>query len=145
MNRKAIATLVGFLVASRLTFTAAPPPDIQLNQDSLRFAEQLIEHGHLVADHNGHWHLIQPSADEEDAYIRVHGWAEYAKWHLAIDPRHREKSKARYKFPFGDFKKIHRSALIAIRSRAGQYSYSEIENVAAELQRKLEAKAKSAK
>jgi hypothetical protein len=68
---------------------------------------------------------------------------EYAKWHLGIEERHGEKTKARYRFPFGDFKNVHRSALLAIRNRARQYGYLDIENAAAQLQRKLEARSKS--
>src|ERR1700693_1061750 len=91
--------------------------DVILNQDSFRFAEQLIEQGHFVADKKGTWSDHQLSPKEENEFIRVHGIAEYAKWHLGIDPRHGEKSKARYKFPVGDFTNVNRSALIAIRSR----------------------------
>ena len=115
--------------------------NVILNQDSCRFAEQLIEQGHFVADKKGTWSDRQPSPKEENEFIRVHGIAEYAKWHLGIDPRHGEKSKARYKFPVGDFTNVNRSALIAIRSRAREYGYSDIENAAAKLQRNLERKA----
>jgi len=69
-------------------------------------------------------------AEAENEFIRVHGFAEYRKWHLGIDETHAEGTKARYKFPFGDFKNIHRCALLAVRSRAHQYGYVDIENAA---------------
>jgi hypothetical protein len=115
--------------------------DVILNLDSFRFAEQLIEQGHFVADNKGNWREHRASAAKENEFIRIRGIAEYAKWHLAIDPRHGENSKARYKFPFGDFTSIDRSGLIAIRSRAREYGYSDVENAAANLQRRLEQKA----
>ena len=127
------------------TITAAPRDNVQLNQGSVRFAEQLIETGHFVADKKGGWRDHRPSSDEENQFIRTHGIAEYAKWHLGIDERHSENTKAGYKFPFGDFKNVHRSALIAISSRARQYGYAQIENAAIELQRRLEQKAKPAR
>jgi len=124
------------------TLGIAPGPSSKLNDASLRFAAELIERGDFVADKRNAWSDHQPSAEEENEFIRVHGFTEYAKWHLGIDARHGENTKARYKFPYGDFKSVHRCALIAIRSRAREYGYVEIKTAAAELQRKLERKAK---
>ncbi len=76
------------------------------------------------------WSEHRPSAAAENDFIRQHGFEEYAKWHLGIDDSHGQNTKARYKFPFGDFKAIHRSALLAARSRARQYGYADIENAA---------------
>jgi hypothetical protein len=39
----------------------------------------------------------------------------------------------RYQFPHGDFKKVHRCAVLAADSRAGQYKHVEIELAAAHL------------
>ena len=72
-------------------------------------------------------------AEAENEFIRVHGFAEYRKWYLGIDETHGEGTKARYKFPFGDFKNIHRCGLLAVRSRAHQYGYVDIENAAIRL------------
>jgi len=70
----------------------------------------------------------------------VHGFEEYAKWHLGIDERHAENSKARYKFPCGDFKNVHRCAVLAVQSRAGQYRHYDIEKAAIELREMIAAK-----
>jgi hypothetical protein len=113
---------------------------IKLNPVAFEFAKTLIEQDHFVADKRNDWHERQPSSVDENEFIRAHGIAEYAKWYLGIDEHHGEKSKARYKFPFGDFKNVHRSAFLAIRSRARQYGYTDIESAAAELQRRLEQK-----
>jgi len=142
MNAGRVLLLGLFAVSVLATTSFTPRHNIHLNEDSLRFAEQLIADGHFIADKKGGWYKDEPSAEAENDFIRAHGVAEFAKWHLGIDDRHGENSKGRSKFPFGDFKNVHRCALIAIRSRARQYGYSEIENAAAELQRKLEQKAK---
>jgi hypothetical protein len=49
-----------------------------------------------------------------------------------------EQTKARYKFPYGDFKKVPRCAVISAESRAGQYKHHDIENAAAHLHGMLE-------
>ena len=51
-------------------------------------------------------------------------------------------AKARYKFPFGNFQNIHRSALLAAKNRARQYGYGDIENAATRLLEMIEAKGK---
>jgi len=50
-----------------------------------------------------------------------------------------EQSKRRYKFPYGDFKKVHRCGLLTAESRAGQYKHFEVESAAAHLHDMIEA------
>jgi hypothetical protein len=106
---------------------------IKVNLAALEHAKKLIQQGHVIVDKRNGWSEQQPSAEEENEFIRQHGFEGYAKWHLGIDQRHAENSKARYKFPYGDFENVHRSALLAVKNRAGQYSYSDIENAAVQL------------
>lgn len=106
---------------------------VELNETAFTFAMQLIKQGQVVADGKGAWTEHRPSADEENEFIRLHGFPEYSKWHLGIDRRFPENSKQRYKFPYGDFKNVRRSGLLAARARAQQYGYQEIGNAAAEL------------
>jgi hypothetical protein len=108
-----------------------------LNEDAFAFAMHRIKEGHFVADSKGAWRGHRPSANEENEFIRLHGFGEYAKWHLGIDDHYPENTKQRYKFPFGDFKNVHRCGLLAAKARAGQYGYTEIENAAAELERAI--------
>jgi hypothetical protein len=63
----------------------------------------------------------------------------FAKWHLGIDDEHDEQTKQRYKFPYGDFKKVHRCAVISAESRAGQYKHFDIEKAAARLHELIDA------
>jgi hypothetical protein len=113
---------------------------IKLNENASAFAAQLIKEGHVITDGKGAWRGHRPSANEENEFIRVHGFGEYAKWHLGIDDRYPENTKSRYKFPYGDFKNVHRCGLLAAKARARQYGYTEIENAAAELERGLKSK-----
>jgi hypothetical protein len=56
---------------------------------------------------------------------------------LGVDLRFPENSKRRYKFPYGDFKDVHRCGLLAVKARAGEYRYADIENAAAELRQAI--------
>jgi hypothetical protein len=109
------------------------PDPIKVNLAALEHAKNLTQQGHVVVDKRNAWSEQQPSAEEENEFIRQHGFEEYAKWHLGIDDTHAENTKARYKFPYGDFENVHRSALLAVKGRARQYSYSNIENAAVQL------------
>jgi len=106
---------------------------VKLNVAAFEYAKKLIKQGHVVADGRGAWDEHQPSAEAENEFIRLHGFSEYAKWHLGIDDRYAENTKRRYKFPYGDFKNVHRCGVLAAQSRAGQYKYYEIENAAVQL------------
>ena len=110
---------------------------IELNEVAFTFAMELIKHGQVIADGKGAWTEHRPSADEENQFIGLHGFAQYAKWHLGIDHRFPENSKRRYKFPYGDFKNVHRCGLLAAKARARQYGYAEIGNAAEELGRAI--------
>jgi len=107
--------------------------EIKLNQKAFHYAEELINNDHLVLDDRRQWSRHRPSAEEENEFIRVHGFDEYAKWHLGIDDTHSANSKGRYKFPYGDFKDVHRCAVLAAKSRASQYKHDEIKKAAEQL------------
>ncbi|HJW38776.1 MAG TPA: hypothetical protein VJ420_09180 [Candidatus Udaeobacter sp.] len=106
---------------------------IKLNKDASAFAARLIKEGHVITDGKGAWSKHRPSADEENEFIRLHGFGEYAKWHLGIDERYGANAKRRYKFPYGDFMNVHRCGVLAVRSRAAEYRYSDIEDTATRL------------
>jgi hypothetical protein len=115
--------------------------NLKLNESGLAFAEQLIREGRVVADNKGAWSTHQPSTEEENRFIRLYGFNEYAKWHLGIDPRFAENTKQRYKFPYGDFHRVRRSAILAAQNRATQFKYSDIEAAAISLRKMIEAPA----
>ena len=130
--------LVVFLICEICATPAQARNGIALNESAFSFAAELVNKGHAVADSKGAWTKHRPSTDEENEFIRLHGFAAYAKWHLGIDNRFPENTKRRYKFPYGDFKDAHRCGLLAVKTRAHQYGYAKIENAATELERLIE-------
>jgi len=106
---------------------------LMLNEPAYEFARRLIETGAVVHDDRDNWSEHRPSAAAENNFIEEHGFAEYAKWHLGVDGTKKRETKARYRFPYGDFAKVHRCALLAAESRAGQYRHTEIELAVAHL------------
>jgi hypothetical protein len=113
---------------------------VSLNQRALDYARKLIAENHVVNDKRGEWARHQVSAAIETEFMQQHGSEEFARWHLGIDESHRADSKARYKFPFGDFRNVHRCALIAAQNRARQYGYADIEHAAKQLLDLIERK-----
>jgi hypothetical protein len=103
---------------------------VTLNPRAYKHAKELISDGKFVYDERDAWSEHQPSAQEENEFIRRHGFAEYGKWYLGINDEKPEDTKGHYEFPFGDFKKVHRCGLLAAESRAGQYKHYDIENAA---------------
>jgi hypothetical protein len=134
-----LVPLIAIVVSVFAVRTAAAQPgkQVELNEAAFRFAMDLITKGPVISDGKGAWTKHRPSADEENEFIRLHGFADYGKWHLAIDRRFPENSKGRYKFPYGDFKNVHRCGLLAAKARARQYRYADVENAAAELSRAI--------
>ncbi len=111
---------------------------VKLNRPAYEHAQQLIKAGHRVLDDRGDWSEQQPSAAEENDFIREHGFSDYAHWHLGVNDEKHEDTKERYEFPYGDFTDVHRSGVLAAESRAGQYGHRDIELAAAHLLGMLE-------
>jgi hypothetical protein len=109
----------------------------QLNKEALAYAKELIKQG-KYDNSDESWKDKQPSTEEENDFIEKNNITEYGKWHLGIDAGEGTANKGRYKFPFGDFKKVHRDGLIAIKQRAGQNDYQDIEKAADELLNSVE-------
>ncbi|HEY7864192.1 MAG TPA: hypothetical protein VIE39_11055 [Thermoanaerobaculia bacterium] len=112
---------------------------VKLNKTGFNYAKELIEAERVVADERDAWSEHQPSAHKENQFIRLHGFGEYAKWHLGIDDAEDENTKKRYRFPYGDFADVHRCAVLSAESRAGQYKHFDIENAAAHLHGMIDA------
>jgi hypothetical protein len=111
----------------------------ELYSGGFEYAKQLIAEGRVALDDRDAWSEHQPSAEEENEFIRLHGLAAYGRWHLGIDRDKPENTKARYKFPYGDFQKAHRCAILTAESRAGQYKYFDVKDAAAHLHGMMEA------
>lgn len=106
---------------------------IKLNKTAYEHARRLVARREVVLDERDAWSEHQPSAAQENDYIASHGMAEYGTWYLGVDEREKPEVKAHYKFPYGDFRKVHRCGVLAAESRAGQRKYADIEAAAAHL------------
>jgi hypothetical protein len=54
----------------------------------------------------------------------------FAKWHLAYDTEASEETKSRHEIPFGVFKKLYRSAVVAAKQRADSEDYNDVQSAA---------------
>ncbi len=79
------------------------------------------------------WGESQPSAEDENAYLATHSWDEFAEWHLGLAEGATDETKARYAFVYGDFRRVHRTGLIACQYRAAEWRHKEVELAAHEL------------
>jgi hypothetical protein len=113
-------------------------PRYRVNEDAVKHARQLIDDGKVDVDTE--WSDAAPSADDGNAEIEKHGYDGYGAWHLAVDPDASEETKGRYKFPYGDFTKVNRAALIHVKQRAAQNDHDEVEKAADELLQHLDRK-----
>lgn len=112
---------------------------VKLNEKALRHAKKLVRDGAVVRDERDDWSEHALAAKKETAWREEHGWDAYADWHLGIDNEANEETKARYEFPFGDYAKVHRCAVISLESRAAQYDHDEIARAAKELLELIDA------
>jgi len=111
---------------------------VKLNQKGYQHARELAVSGHTVLDERDDWSEHRPSPQDENRFIERHGFGEYAKWHLGVDEEKPKETKGRYSFPYGDFEKVHRCAVLSAESRAGQYRHADIQRAAAHLHGMLE-------
>lgn len=111
---------------------------VRLNQTALEHARQLIKDARAVRDGQGDWGGHAPDAGRENTYLKHHGYEEYAKWHLGEDPDQNPETKGRYSFPYGDFQRLHRCAVIAAEVRAAQNDHDDITDAAKALLAELE-------
>jgi hypothetical protein len=102
-----------------------------VNESSLARARERIEARQYVLASD--WGDVQPNAAAENAYLASHSWEEYGEWHLALTEGPREQTKARYGFVYGDFRRVHRSGLIACMYRAAEWRHKQVELAAHDL------------
>ena len=76
---------------------------------------------------------MQPDAAAQNAYLERHSWEEYAAWHLGLTVGASDETKARHAFGYGDFRRVHRTGLIACVYRAAEWRHKEVELAAHDL------------
>ena len=99
---------------------------VTLNKEGLAHARSLVRDGKVVHDERDAWSEDAPSTEEQNEFIEKNGYSDYSKWHLGVDRSASDDTKGRYSFPFGDFSKVHRCAVISLESRAAQNDHDDI-------------------
>ena len=107
-----------------------------LNAAAVRHARELIGKHQYVLDSD--WGEAQPDADAQNAYLERHGWDDYAAWHLGLTEGTNDETKARHAFVYGDFRRVHRSGLIACVYRASEWRHKDVELAAHDLLQHLD-------
>ena len=111
---------------------------VKLNKKAFEHAKSLVREGKVVRDSRDDWSEHAPNNQELSALLDKKGPGEYSQWFLGVDDEAPDESKAHYKFPFGDLKKVHRCAVISGESRASQYNHDEIREALGELLKRID-------
>ena len=109
-----------------------------VNQRAVAQAKRLIDAHQYVLD--SVWGDVQPSADNENTFLESHSWDEYGEWHLGLTDGASDDTKARYGFVYGDFRRVHRTGLIACVYRAAEWRHKDVELAAHNLLQHLDSK-----
>ena len=108
-----------------------------VNKAAVERARKLIDARRYVL--NSDWGRVQPDAEAQNRYLKTHSWDEYAEWHLGLTEGATDQTKARHAFVFGDFRRVHRSGLIACVYRASEWRHKEVELAAHDLLQHLDS------
>ena len=108
-----------------------------VNRRGVSHARKLIQGKRYVL--NSDWGNVQPKAADENAFLKGHSWPEYAEWFLGLTDGAADETKARYAFVYGDFRRLHRSGLIACLYRAAEWRHKDVERAAYRLLQELDA------
>ena len=108
-----------------------------VNERAVARARRLIEGRQYVL--RSEWGDVQPRAEAENAFLASRSWEEYAEWHLGLTEGAAEETKGRYAFVYGDFRRLHRTGLIACHYRAAEWRHKEIELAAHDLLQLLDS------
>ena len=107
-----------------------------LNKRAVAHARKLIDAHQYVLDSD--WGEVAPTAADENAFLKTHSWDEYALWHLGLTDGATDETKGRYAFVYGDFRRVHRTGLIACVYRASEWRHKAIELAAHDLLQHLD-------
>jgi hypothetical protein len=108
-----------------------------VNDKAVAKARRLIDARQYVLQSD--WGDSQPTADDENAFLKTRSWDDYAEWHLGLTEGPNDGTKARYAFVYGDFRRVHRAGLIACVYRASEWRHKAIELAAHDLLQRLDA------
>jgi hypothetical protein len=108
-----------------------------VNPAAVAKARELIDAKQYVLDSD--WGSVSPDAEAQNAYLKTHSWDDYAAWHLGLTDGANDETKARYAFVYGDFRRLHRTGLIACVYRAAEWRHKDVELAAHDLLQHLDA------
>ena len=107
-----------------------------LNDAAVVHARHLIDARQYVLDSD--WGEVQPNTEDQNRFLESHSWDDYAAWHLGLTDGAADGTKARYAFVFGDFRRVHRTGLIACVYRASEWRHKAVELAAHDLLQHLD-------
>jgi hypothetical protein len=107
-----------------------------VNDAAVARCRDLIDKRQYVLDSD--WGQAQPDAEAQNAYLERHSWDDYAAWHVGLTEGANDGTKARYAFVIGDFRRVHRTALIACVYRASEWRHKDVELAAHDLLQHLD-------
>lgn len=113
-----------------------PMASYVVNKRAVAHAQHLIDAGQYVLDSD--WGEAQPRVEDENAFLESHSWKQYGEWHLGLTEGASDETKSRYAFVYGDFRRVHRTGLIACNYRAAEWRHKEIELAAHKLLQRLD-------
>jgi hypothetical protein len=108
-----------------------------VNDEAVAYVRELIDKRQYVL--RSEWGEVQPDAEAQNGYLERHDWAAYGRWHLGLTEGANDETKARYAFVVGDFRRVHRSGLIACVYRASEWRHKDVELAAHDLLQHLDA------
>jgi hypothetical protein len=107
-----------------------------VNDAAVTKARSLVAGRQYVLDSD--WGTVQPNAEAGTRFLERHSWEEYAAWHLGLTVGANDGTMARCAFVYGDFRRVHRSGLIACVYRAAEWRHKEVELAAHGLLQELD-------
>lgn len=100
-------------------------PSYVVNKRAVAHVRKLIAAKHYVLDSD--WGEAQPTAADENRFLKNHSWEDFAAWHLGLTEDATDETKGRYAFVVGDFQRVHRTGLIACQYRAAEWRHKQVE------------------
>lgn len=119
---------------------------VSLNRKGQSHASSLIKAGKYNATSS--WSFSSIDGNKLLGTGAKKNWTNYGKWFLAVESTAKTTTKAHWKYPFGKIDadgtgKVFRSALVAIRQRAGQQGATDVFNAAGTLLAAIDKKLKT--
>lgn len=108
----------------------------EVNDAAVARARKLVDSGKV--DTTTEWSDAAPTAAQENDLVEREGYDTFGEWHLAVDPDASEDTKGRYAFPYGDFSRVNRAAVIHAKQRASQNDHDAVADAADDLLQRID-------